>query len=122
MLPVYGLCFVAVGAINQIPAFYKLSMRLQALIGAVIVLIIELISGCILNIGFGLGIWDYSQMPLNVAGQICLLYGILWFLLMPLAIWLEDRLNMIRYKVVGGERPQWDYTLRAAYKELLTGT
>lgn len=120
MLPVYGLCLLAVGSINQVPRFYNLSMRLQALIGTIIVLVIELFSGIILNIGLGLGIWDYSDMPFNILGQICLLYGIFWFLLMPFAIWLEDRLNLIWSKA-HGEEVEYDYTLKQAYRELLVG-
>jgi uncharacterized membrane protein len=121
-----GLCFVLVGSINTIPSFYNSSMRLQAMIGAFMVLIIEFISGIILNCILGLGIWNYSNTPFNILGQVCLLYGILWFLLMPFAIWLEDRLNLIRYvyllyrhREVGSE-PLYDYTLLQAYKELIT--
>jgi len=121
MLFVGGLCFMLIGEINQIPAFYRLSMLNQALIGAVIVLVVEFISGYILNIRLGLGIWDYSGLAFNIMGQICLPFGVIWFFLMPFAIWLEDRLNWIYWKAFGGEKPEYDYTLRQAYKELLFG-
>lgn len=38
----------------------------------------------------GLGVWDYSNQPGNVLGQICPVFGLLWFFIMPLAIWAED--------------------------------
>lgn len=38
----------------------------------------------------GLGVWDYSNQPGNVLGQICPAFGLLWFFIMPLAIWAED--------------------------------
>ena len=64
--------------------------RQQSGIGAVIVLAVEFISGCVLNLWLGLGVWDYSNQPGNVLGQICPAFGLLWFFIMPLAIWAED--------------------------------
>ena len=126
MMVIGGVCFAAVGAINQIPAFYdRLSMRAQALIGAGIILAVELASGMIFNVWLGMELWDYAHMPLNLRGQICLLYGVLWLLLAPFAIWLEDRLSIIRHAYyVWRKRPKprerlWDYTLFQAYKELV---
>ncbi len=127
MLFVGGICFVLVGGINQIHAFFKLSMRWQASIGAVIVLAVEYIAGLILNVWLGMGIWDYSSLPLNVHGQICLPFAVLWFLLMPFAIWLEDRLTLVHdtFLKFRGKAPRmvatWDYTLRQAYRELFFG-
>jgi len=117
MLPVYGLCFWLVGSMNQHRTFYRLSMRLQAFIGAIIVLAVEFVSGCILNVYLGLDIWDYSHLPLNVCGQICALYGVLWFFLVPFAVWLEDKLNHI-WERSNGRTSDYDYTLIEAYAEL----
>ena len=90
MLIVGGLCGVLVGAINQAPRFYNAPVIVQAVIGAVIVLAVEFVAGCVLNLWLGLGVWDYSNQPGNVLGQICPAFGLLWFLIMPLAIWAED--------------------------------
>ena len=95
MLPIGGFCGLIVGSINQMPMFYKMVVWKQAVIGTVLTLIIEYITGYILNIKLGLEIWDYSNMALNLNGQICLEFGIIWFLIMPTAIWLED---WIRWK------------------------
>lgn len=125
MFFVGGLCFVLIGKINEIPTFYKSSVKLQSLIGAFIVLIVEFISGIFLNLVLGMGVWDYSNMPFNILGQVCLLYGIFWFLLMPFALWLEDRLNVMRYAYMlyKGVKPDdevlYDYTLLEIYKELI---
>ena len=81
MLIVGGLCGVLVGAINQRPGFYR---------APVIVLAVEFVSGCVLNLWLGLGVWDYSNQPGNLLGQVCPLFGLLWFFIMPLAIWAED--------------------------------
>ena len=102
-----------IGSINQIPKFYSLSIFKQAIAGTVIVLVIEYISGYVLNIKMGLDIWDYSDMFFNINGQICLEFGLLWFLLMPAAVWLED---WIRFKFWGeGEK----YGLKDVYWDFL---
>jgi len=95
MLFVGGLCGLLIGSVNQFPKFYNISVWKQAIIGTIIVLVVEYISGYVLNIKMSLDIWDYSDMYFNINGQICLEFGLLWLLLMPAAIWLED---FIRFK------------------------
>lgn len=90
MLIVGGLCGVLVGAINQHPRFYNAPVALQATAGALIVLAVEFLAGCVLNLWLGLDVWDYTGQPGNILGQVCPLFGLLWFLIMPLAIWAED--------------------------------
>ena len=90
MLIVGGLCGVLVGAINQHPRFYNAPVVLQSIVGAVIVLAVEFLAGCVLNLWLGLDVWDYTGQPGNILGQVCPLFGLLWFLIMPLAIWAED--------------------------------
>ena len=70
MFVVGGLCGVLVGTINQAPRFYRAPVIVQSVIGAVIVLAVEFVSGCVLNLWLGLGVWDYSNQPGNVLGQI----------------------------------------------------
>ncbi|MCL2096691.1 MAG: putative ABC transporter permease [Oscillospiraceae bacterium] len=114
MLPVGGLCGVLIGALNQSPRFYKCRIVWQCLLGALIVLAVEFISGCILNLWLGLGIWDYTGMTGNILGQVCLQYGFLWFFLIPFAIWTED---YIRWVFWGEDEP---YTVLSIYKDLFT--
>ena len=113
MLPIGGLCGLLIGSINQIPKFYNMSVFKQSLIGTGIVLVIEYTAGYILNIKMGLDIWDYSDMFFNINGQICLEFGLIWLLIMPAAIWLED---FIRFKF-------WNegvgYGLKDVYMEFL---
>ena len=113
MLFIGGLCGVLVGSINQIPKFQNMSIFTQSIIGAIIVLIIEYISGYILNIKLGLEIWDYSDMFLNINGQVCLTFGLFWFLLMPLTIWLEDYIRFKFWKE--GEK----YGIQEVYSKFL---
>lgn len=127
MLLVGGICGVLIGLINQHPKFYKAKIIFQSIIGTLIVLSVEFISGCILNLWLGLNIWDYSHLPLDVMGQICMLYGVIWFLLMPFAIWLEDTMRWLIYQwdlyfYRYSEPPLYDpYTLKSIYIDCFTG-
>ena len=98
MILVGGLCGVVVGGINQIPALYKLKVIVQALIGAAAILCVEFAAGYLFNIVLGLKIWNYSNLPLNIMGQVCVLYGVFWFLIAPFAIWMEDSMRFEFFK------------------------
>ena len=105
MFVVGGLCFLIIGGINNyLP--WSIGLVRQAIIGGGAVTIIELISGLILNIWLGLGIWDYSHLPFNLLGQICLTYSLIWVILSVVGIFLDDYL---RWKLYGEQRPE--YTL-----------
>ncbi len=52
---------------------------LAALAGAVIITGYEFFVGVMVNLRFGLNVWDYSSMPGNVLGQICPTFTAIWF-------------------------------------------
>lgn len=91
MFFVGGLCGVLIGLINDntpdMPLFY------QCILGTTIVTLIEFISGCYLNIYLGLGVWDYSHVPFNFLGQVCLPFSIIWMFLSIPVIYLDDYLK-----------------------------
>lgn len=102
-----GLCFVLIGELNERVYTWEMSLISQMFISSVIVTSLEFISGLILNIWLGLGIWDYSNQPYNLLGQICLLFFNLWFILSIVAIVLDDYLRyrlfrerIHRYKIL----------------------
>ena len=43
-----------------------------------------------------MNIWSYSDMPLNIDGQICLPFTMIWFVLSVLGV-ITD--NFIRHKI-----------------------
>ena len=100
-----GLCFVIIGSLNEILG-RKTTLFPQMLLGAGIITLLEYITGCIVNIKLGWNVWDYSDKPLNVNGQICLQATLAWFALSLVAIVLDD---YIRYKWFGYPKPQYKF-------------
>jgi uncharacterized membrane protein len=57
---------------------------------AVFITVGELITGEIVNVRMGLNIWDYSMLPMNYDGQICLPFTLLWFSLSAVGMLFDD--------------------------------
>lgn len=103
-----ALCGTALGYINEVKwVKQNINSFWQAVAGAVTVLLVELVSGLILNVRLGLNIWDYYQQPFNVLGQVCLPSLGLWFLLSPFAFWFDDFLRWCLYDEVTTSKPLW---------------
>lgn len=100
-----GLCFVLIGIINEFYSF-EIPMFIQMLIGTFIITVLEFITGCIVNLWLHLNVWNYYDMPMNIMGQICLPYMILWFLLSPICIIVDDYL---RYMFFDEEKPHYKF-------------
>lgn len=105
MFFVGGLCFVLIGKINEYIS-WETPVYIQSILGSIIITTIEFISGCILNIWLGLGVWDYSNIPFNLFGQICLPFSILWIFVSFIAIFIDD---YIRYIFFGEEKPRYKW-------------
>ncbi|MCC8169916.1 MAG: hypothetical protein LIO59_06090 [Oscillospiraceae bacterium] len=100
-----GLCFVLIGIINEFFTF-DIPLFIQMIIGAFIITALEFITGCIVNLKFHLNVWNYYGMPMNIMGQICLPYTLLWFLLSPVCIIVDDYL---RYMFFDEEKPHYKF-------------
>ena len=91
MFIVGGICGVLIGLINDntpdMPLFP------QCVLGAVIITVIELLTGLFLNVYLGLNVWDYSNQPFNFMGQICPQFCIIWCVLSILVIRIDDWLK-----------------------------
>lgn len=97
MFIVGGLAFLIIGGINECFAC-DLPLVVQSFIGTIVIVSLEFISGCILNIWLDLCIWDYSNIPFNVLGQICLPFAVAWFVLATVAIIVDDCCRYIFFK------------------------
>lgn len=61
---------------------------LRCLVGALGITAVEFAIGCVVNLWWQLGVWDYSALPGNVLGQICPLFTGIWCGLCLPAYWL----------------------------------
>lgn len=98
-----GLCFLLIGSINE-NISWKEPIIIQGIKGSLIVTSLELVFGIILNVKLELDIWDYSNVPFNFMGQICLPFSIAWIFLSLFAIILDDYL---RWKWFNEEKPHY---------------
>lgn len=99
-----GLCFILIGGINNYISWNMLLWK-QMLLGSVIITLLEFVCGCIVNLLLHWNVWDYSNLPFNILGQICLPFGILWFFISFVAIIIDD---YIRYWFFGEEKPHYN--------------
>ena len=88
-----GVCFAAIGLLDE--TWPDMPVCNQAVIGALIVTAAELIVGLIVNVWLGWGVWDYSDMPGNVLGQICPQFSAAWFALSLVAIKAENGIHKL---------------------------
>ena len=98
-----GICFIALGLINEVIP-WDMPLLLQMFIGGIIITVLELITGCVVNLWFGWNVWDYSELPFNLWGQISLFSSIVWVGLSLVGIVLDD---YIRWKFFGEEKPHY---------------
>ena len=103
MFIVGGLCFLLVGWINKFFS-WDLALWKQMLIGGTIITAVEFVSGCIINLWLGWNVWDYSHVPLNILGQVCLPFYFAWVGLSLIAIILDD---IIRWLFFNEEKPRY---------------
>lgn len=84
-----GICFVLVGNLKRLRPGKRLPARLTE--AALLITLLEL--GCGLLVNRSYRVWDYRNMPLNVFGQICLPFTLLWIPVSFVAMVLYDRTN-----------------------------
>lgn len=79
-----GICFCAFSLISA--RLKGLRLLYKCILGSLAVTVVELLFGCVFNLALGLEVWDYSAIPLNLFGQICLLFSVMWGFLSLAAI------------------------------------
>ena len=91
MVIVGGICGLIIGHFDEWTP--SMNILLQMFLGAIVITSLEFISGYIINIKLGLGVWDYSNQPFNILGQVCPQFSILWFFLSYPAIKIDNKLR-----------------------------
>ncbi len=90
-------CFVIMGLLNEYKIPWHWCLLRQSIVSACVITIFEFITGCIVNIQLGWQVWDYSDLPFNLCGQVCLYYFLLWIPLSTAGIILDDWIRYLVY-------------------------
>ena len=86
-----GICLVILYALNS--WLHGLGLPLKCAIGAVAITLVEFLVGCLVNLWLDLAVWDYSAMPYDLMGQVCLGYSAMWFILCIPAFYICERIS-----------------------------
>lgn len=92
-----GLSFYTIGLLNEGKKWHP-SFLFQMILGSLIIISYEYLTGVIVNIYLKLHVWDYSNVPFNYRGQICIPFLIIWFFATPLCIWMDDVIREALFK------------------------
>lgn len=83
---------------NLISRKTNLTLFVRCLVGAGVITAVEFAFGMVVNVVLGWNVWDYSDKPLNVMGQICPFFSLGWFFISIPAFWLcriiENRFSL----------------------------
>ena len=86
-----GVCFALIGLLDEVQDHPP--MLLQMVQGAAIVTALELLVGLVVNRWLGWDVWDYSDMPGNLWGQVCPQFAAAWLVLSWAAVKLENLMH-----------------------------
>ncbi len=75
-----GLCLLLINKICC-EKMRRCPLVLRCVAASCLITGVEFTVGFVCNRWIGLNVWDYSRVPLNLLGQICLPYSLLWCLL-----------------------------------------
>ena len=87
-----GLAIVILDKINDLIS-WDVDIIIQGTFGSLLITFMELIIGLTQDYFSLPHMWDYSNMPLNYRGIICVPFMAIWFLLSWVAILLADCIN-----------------------------
>lgn len=73
---------------------YSLPLWAKCFAGMLIITAVELIFGIAFNIILREHVWDYSNVPLNFMGQICVPFSLLWFALSGAVFGIMEKVSI----------------------------
>ncbi len=79
MLVAGGICLLAIDHLDRTGV--GLSDMGKAFCSALLITAVELVFGVVFNVYLGQQVWDYSALPYNFFGQICLPFFLIWLVL-----------------------------------------
>ena len=86
-----GVLFLFFGMMNRfLPE--KVTLLQRGVVGGVCVTAAEFAVGYVVNLKMGLAVWDYSEMPFQLMGQVCLPFSLFWAVLSMAAMVLYGKI------------------------------
>lgn len=89
-----GLSFMFISYTSNLRRGGGITIFEQLIVSALFITVSELLCGFIVNLSWELSVWDYSDMPLNYLGQICLPFSILWMVIAFAAVLVEQKIRI----------------------------
>lgn len=81
-----GICFRTIGNIRML----NLNRIYKSIICGIIITFVEFLAGIVVNLMLNWDLWDYSMLPFNILGQICLPFSLIWIALSFPAIKIDE--------------------------------
>lgn len=101
-----GIILLLVDSINN-KLSWNIDLIWQGVIGSFAITTCELVLGEILKIFNISSMWDYSNMPFNYDGVICVPFSIIWIFISIIGILVADFINYYIFK----EKPKPYYSV-----------
>lgn len=91
MLIAGGICFIIFSVVCERMA--KTPIWIKAAVCAMAITAVEFAFGLVVNVALGMNVWNYSDVPFNLLGQICPTFTLLWACLAIPLIPLANYMN-----------------------------
>ncbi len=88
-----GICTCFIYALNK--KYPEMNILKKSFFAALFITLTELLFGIIFNIILKYDVWDYSELPFNFMGQICLGYFVLWYIICMILIYLYRKTSRL---------------------------
>lgn len=86
---------VVLSTFYYINSNFSMPLWQKALIGMIIITVLEFVIGVVFNLLLKENVWNYSNMPLNILGQICVPFSAIWFVLSAVAFTAIDKAELL---------------------------
>ncbi len=72
-----GICFLIIVFLDNTLSG-KIPLIPLAVVCSAAITVVEFLFGAVFNIWLKMGVWDYSAVPFNILGQVCLPFSLIW--------------------------------------------
>lgn len=98
-----GMAIVLINISRKLSFIKRRNIFVKAVAGGLIITAIEFVIGVVFNLFLKQNVWNYAKLPLNVLGQICIPFTLLWIMLSFPALFIckffDETLSSIVYNI-----------------------